>query len=96
MSYSNLRFRRITLATVKINDWSQAILESRRSMYVSFGLGNSRFLESRSQVSLVCHSAFHMVGSQCLFSEQGQLLSDVLYSFLYCENSCRLTSSWVT
>lgn len=63
MSYSNLSFRRITLAAVKINDWNQAILESGRNMYVSFGPGNSRFLEGRNRVSLVCHSAFHMVGS---------------------------------
>lgn len=80
MLYSNLSFRRITLAAVKINDWRQAILDSRRNMHVSFGPGNSRFLEGKNWVSLVCQSAFHMVGSQCLFSEGGQLLNGVCVS----------------
>lgn len=75
MSYSDLSFRRITPAAVKINYWSQAILESGRNTYVSFYPGNARFPEGSHRVSLVCHGAFHMVGSQCLFSEQGQLLS---------------------
>ena len=52
------------MAAGRINDWRQG-----GTCLFHFAQETLDSLEGRNCVSLVCHNAFHMVGTQCLFSE---------------------------